>query len=112
MTFCRVLKQFTIESEVNRMGMNAHVIPFRGRKYFVISSVDEADGIRWEHVSVSPVGAKKCPDWETMSFVKAIFWDDEDTVIQMHPKRSEYVNVHPHCLHLWRMVGGFPWEKK
>lgn len=59
--------------------------------------------IEWEHVSVStPV---RCPTWDEMSYVKSMFWDDEDAVIQFHPPRSEYVNCHPYCLHLWRPVG-------
>lgn len=61
----------------------------------------------WEHVSVSL--PHRCPTWEEMCRVKALFWDDEDSVIQFHPPRSRYVNVHPYCLHLWRWLGGdFP----
>lgn len=57
----------------------------------------------WEHVSVSL--PNRCPTWIEMAFVKSLFWDDEDCVVQFHPPRSEYVNQHPHCLHLWRPVG-------
>lgn len=57
----------------------------------------------WEHVSVStPV---RCPTWEEMCFVKGLFWDAEDAVIQLHPPRSEWINDHPYCLHLWRPIG-------
>ncbi len=59
-----------------------------------------SDGEGWEHVSVTAQG--KCPTWEQMCLVKSIFWDEEDCVIQFHPPKSEYVNLHPHCLHLWR----------
>ena len=59
-----------------------------------------SDGLGWEHVSVSLV--KRCPTWEEMSFIKGLFWDDEDLVVQYHPPRSEYVNNYPFCLHLWR----------
>jgi hypothetical protein len=54
----------------------------------------------WEHVSVS----KKTytPTWDEMCYVKSLFWDEEDTVIQYHPAKSQYVNNHPYCLHLWR----------
>lgn len=54
----------------------------------------------WEHVSVSL--PHRCPTWEEMCEIKALFWDEEDTVIQYHPPRSRYVNNHPFCLHLWR----------
>lgn len=57
----------------------------------------------WEHVSVST--AVRCPTWEEMCFIKGLFWDAEDVVMQLHPRESEYVNQHPYCLHLWRPVG-------
>jgi hypothetical protein len=59
-----------------------------------------SDGLGWEHVSVST--ASRCPTWEEMCFVKDLFWDEEDCVMQLHPPRSEWVNNHPYCLHLWR----------
>jgi len=59
---------------------------------------DEAEG--WEHVSISC--QHRCPVWEEMAFVKDLFWDEEECVIQFHPPKSEYVNCHPHCLHLWK----------
>jgi len=37
-----------------------------------------------------------------MSFVKDLFWDEDECVVQFHPPRSEYVNNHASCLHLWR----------
>lgn len=57
----------------------------------------------WEHVSVST--AVRCPTWAEMCYVKGIFWDAEDVVMQLHPRASEYVNCHPYCLHLWRPIG-------
>jgi hypothetical protein len=71
----------------------------------VSSGVDEKHG--WEHVSVSTQG--RPPNWEEMCFVKDLFWGDQECVVQFHPPKSEYVNCHPYCLHLWRMIGGaFP----
>lgn len=61
---------------------------------------DEAQG--WEHVSVSC--RNRCPNWLEMNFVKGLFWRDDETVIQFHPAKSEYVNQHPYCLHLWKPV--------
>ncbi len=40
-----------------------------------------------------------------MSFVKRLFWDPEDVVIQYHPAQSEDVHMHDHCLYLWWPVG-------
>ena len=62
-----------------------------------------SDGQGWEHVSVSLTD--RCPTWEEMCFVKKLFWDDTDCVVQYHPPASEYVNCHPYCLHLWRQIG-------
>jgi len=60
-------------------------------------------GFGWEHVSVSR--RDRCPLWDEMCQVKDLFWDAGDAVIQFHPPRSQYVNYHPHCLHLWRPIG-------
>jgi uncharacterized protein YaaQ len=67
-----------------------------GSTAFAIAS----DQGEWEHVSVSM--QDRCPTWDEMCEVKALFWDDEDCVIQYHPPVSQYVNFHPYCLHLWR----------
>lgn len=56
----------------------------------------------WEHVSVSL--QNRCPTWEEMCLIKDIFWEEEETVIQFHPKKSEYINRHPYTLHLWRPI--------
>ena len=63
------------------------------------------DGKPLEHVSVSL--ARRCPTWDEMSMIKDIFWEDEECVIQFHPPKSEYINWHPYCLHMWRKPG---WE--
>ena len=57
---------------------------------------------RWQHVSVSVEGDPRPPRWATMCWVKDLFWEPEDVVMQLHPRRSEYVNQHPATLHLWR----------
>lgn len=78
-------------------------------KFFVIAS-DGMDSTGWEHVSVhgiTPRG-KFTPQWGQMCFIKDLFWDAEDCVIQFHPPKSEYVNVAKNVLHLWRKVGTNP----
>ncbi len=60
------------------------------------------DGMGWEHVSVSLPG--RCPTWAEMCFIKGLFWDDDDCVMQLHPPKSDWVNNHSYCLHLWRPV--------
>lgn len=66
-------------------------------------TVIASDGAEWEHVSVStPV---RTPTWDEMCFIKSLFWGEEDCVVQFHPPKSEYVNQHQFCLHLWRPIG-------
>jgi hypothetical protein len=67
-----------------------------GRLYYVIIS----DEYGWDHVSISSV--KRTPSWETMCWIKGLFFDDTETVIQLHPPKSDHINHHEHCLHLWR----------
>ena len=57
-------------------------------------------GEKWDHVSVSL--EDRCPTWEEMCWVKDLFWNRGETVIQYHPAADNYVNVHPYCLHLWK----------
>lgn len=61
------------------------------------------EGYPWEHASVSL--RNRCPNWIEMCFVKDLFWDGEEAVMQLHPPKSDYVNYHPHCLHLWKPIG-------
>ncbi len=71
-------------------------IPYMSKKLRVLSS----DGMRWDHVSVSL--PNRCPTWKEMCFIKDLFFSKDETVVQFHPKQSEYVNCHKYCLHLWR----------
>lgn len=78
-----------------------------------------SDGMGWHHVSVSLIKevsvqhtkgrakwikqtVERCPTWEEMCYIKSLFWDDEDSVMQLHPPKSQWVNNHPYCLHLWK----------
>jgi hypothetical protein len=73
-----------------------------GWRLFVIAS----DGDGWEHVSVHADrrGQARTPTWAEMTLVKDLFWDADDAVMQLHPPRASYVNLHPHTLHLWRPI--------
>lgn len=56
----------------------------------------------WEHLSVSL--PRKTPDWDTMCRMKDIFWSDDEVCVQYHPRRCDYVNMHEHCLHIWKPI--------
>lgn len=68
-----------------------------------------SDGLGWEHVSVTLMSTKRkverCPTWEEMCYVKNIFWNDDEVVVQYHPAKSDYVSMHHYCLHLWKPIG-------
>jgi hypothetical protein len=76
-------------------------VPCGKVKLAVIASNGD-DRVKWEHVSVSIPGHQRTPTWEEMDYVKQLFWDDDETVIQLHVPRAEHKNHHPWCLHLWR----------
>jgi hypothetical protein len=77
-------------------GSNGFFRVYCGRQFNVIAS----DGGGWEHVSVSL--ENRTPTWAEMCAIKNVFWDEEDCVVQFHPAKSDYVNNHSYCLHLWR----------
>lgn len=54
----------------------------------------------WEHVSVSC--RNRCPNWIEMCWVKDLFWQDEELVLQFHVPRSQHINNNPNVLHMWR----------
>jgi hypothetical protein len=75
--------------------------PEPGWKLALVCSDEE-----WEHVSVHAFkdggNKQRIPTWKEMSHVKDLCWDNEDIVIQFHPPKSKYVNIHNNVLHLWR----------
>lgn len=73
--------------------------PFGSEDLQVICS----DGQGWDHVSVSL--RKRCPTWGEMDYIKRLFFEDEETAMQLHPPRSMWISNHPYCLHLWRPTG-------
>jgi len=75
--------------------------------FLIPSPVDHAamrviasSGEDWDHVSVSR--AKRPPNWTEMAYVKGLFFNDDETAMQLHVPLSDHINVHPNCLHLWR----------
>lgn len=66
------------------------------------ASVIWSNGAGWEHVSVAPYNRRIVPSWDDMCRLKDMFFREDETVVQYHPAKSEYVNNVPNCLHLWR----------
>lgn len=75
---------------------------------------DSGEATQWEHVSVTvrvkrKVGKhvkefQRTPDWAEMCVVKNLFWNEDETVVQFHPPKRDYINNHENCLHLWKPV--------
>lgn len=90
-------EQFLIKS----VPWMTYIIPYKGVRMKVIASIDqEEDGDPWEHVSVSLTN--RCPTWDEMCHIKKIFWNEDEMCMQFHPVKSDYVNLHKFCLHLWK----------
>jgi hypothetical protein len=58
----------------------------------------------WEHVSVSR--RDRCPTWAEMEHIKRRFFHDDETAFELHVPPSEHINMHSHCLHMWRPCDG------
>lgn len=71
-----------------------------GRSLAAAPQVVWSFGGGWDHVSVS--FPNRCPTWEEMCRIKEIFFREDECCVEYHPPRSEYVNIHPYCLHIWR----------
>lgn len=54
----------------------------------------------WDHISASY--SNRCLTWEEICVIKDIFFNEDETVIQYHPAKANYINNHPFTLHLWR----------
>ena len=70
--------------------------PIDQARMVVIASNDEG----WDHISVSR--KNRVPNWAEMSYIHRIFFNDDETAMQLHVPVSQHVNNHPFVLHLWR----------
>ena len=69
----------------------------------VITEVAFYEGAPWLHVSCSY--RNRTPHHAELVDVKTTFIGDR-LAVQVFPIRAEYVNEHPHCLHLWCRLDG------
>lgn len=66
----------------------------------VIASVD--DGAL--HVSISH--SHRYPTWDEIRAVRDWAFPEETEVVMVLARKSEYVNLHPNCFHLWESACG------
>ena len=95
---CRI-KKGLLKSDKELGNNGAFEIPYKN----IILTVVASDQSGWDHVSVSM--PKMTPTWTMMCFIKDLFWSEDEVVIQYHPKKADYINLHKHCLHLWKSQG-------
>lgn len=72
-----------------------HIVPLK----VLLSISTMKDGQKWVHLSVSY--PDRLPSWEELKKVKNEFLGEHVEAIHVLPKAADYVNLHPHCLHLW-----------
>jgi hypothetical protein len=63
-----------------------------------------ATGQLWAHASISH--PKRYPNWDEILDARYTFFTETDEVVQVLPKKDEYVNLHKNCFHLWSPCGG------
>lgn len=100
------LIRYKVNGPLNQVD-GAYQLPHPKIKDYTIQVI-ASSGLGWEHVSITLRDNKKgkfverTPTWQEMCYLKDMFWSDDETVVQYHPPKSDYVNNHPYCLHLWR----------
>lgn len=77
-----------------------YMVPYKTLNGIVHLKVLVGCGNGWDHISVSL--SKRCPTWQEMSFIKSLFFEDDETVMQLHVPSGDHINIHDNCLHLWR----------
>ena len=78
--------------------------PRNGALMVILTGSTEVDGKRWLHVSFSR--PRRDPSYADLVLVKERFIGPEKQAITVHPRRSEHVSLHEHCLHLWACFDG------
>jgi hypothetical protein len=68
----------------------------KNQDLFIIAS--NTDG--WDHVSVSM--KKRIPTWTEMDYIKRLFFEPDEVVMQLHPAEDQHINIMEYCLHLFR----------
>lgn len=71
-----------------------------GSVFIAIIEPEEHDGKVWRHLSVSVARPPRLPTWDELRQMKELFLGDAKAVM-VFPSKREYVNDHPHVLHLF-----------
>lgn len=71
----------------------------------IVSVAVESDGRLWAHASIARKG--RMPSYEDLQYLRR-YWLNNRKAIQVFPESEFYVNLHPHCLHLFACLDGDP----
>ncbi len=91
-----------------RSTFGSFLIPRQGTHLRVIACDASDPNYPWEHVSChayDPFFRKqRTPNWDEMCYLKSLFWDDTECVVQFHPATTDHICIHDHVLHLWKPI--------
>jgi hypothetical protein len=81
-----------------------------GRRYFnrstahslIVSGGTELDRRRWIHLSLAH--PRRTPTWNELVGAKEFILGRDTYAYQVIPPRARYVDMHPHCLHLFHCI--------
>jgi hypothetical protein len=99
-------EQLPINWSVRELGLDGGAYKSRNGLAVIISCCIEEDGKNWVHLSVSRKNSM--PTWGELVDIKEIFLGKNAVAIQVLPPRSEWVNIHPFCLHLYQCLDDRP----
>ena len=77
--------------------VRAATCALKNRDEAVILSAESHDGRTWLHMSISH--ATRVPKWDEYRDAKDLFLGTDRDAVQILPRQSRYVNVHPYTLH-------------
>lgn len=79
---------------------------YNGRRGLaVLLSLSTMDnGERFIHCSLSR--RSRLPSWDDVKVVKTTFLGEDTEAFHIVPKKEDYINVNPYCIHLWVPYGG------
>lgn len=99
------LKPRTTQANVRVLGDFANalkcLVRLNGVKLTTILEVECIDGELWGHLSVCGQQPARVPSWDEFRWCKEYFLGGDRKAVQVLPARAQYVNVHPHVLHLY-----------
>lgn len=102
---------------LNPKGNGMFLIPRKGN-FRGFYQVIATDGAGWDHISVCLLDSnfnfrERTLTWDEMCEIKDIFFKNNETTVEFHPREEDYIDEHPWVLHMWKSTAeAFPIPKK